>query len=115
LNDILKRVQGKTIYLESEDLTFTVEENTILKKITSIKFQSKLSKNFGQGSYNGTLKLENTKGRSSVTQIYLVVDAWFGKWSKWSQCSISCIDEIQPVLGEPIMYTERTALGENRK
>ena len=96
----IQKEKGETKYFETDELTFTAEETTLLKKITSVKFQAKLNDNFGHGFYNGTLILENAKGMSSVTQIFLVVDAWFGKWSQWSHCSISCIDEIQPILGE---------------
>ena len=95
----VKKINGELRYFETNELVFTVEESTILKKITSIKFDAKLKDKFGHGSYNGTLLLQNAQGTSSVTEILLQVDAWFGKWSQWSHCSVSCIDELQPILG----------------
>ena len=99
---VIQKEKGETKYFETDELTFTVEETTLLKKIISIKFQAKLNDNFGHGFYNGTLILENAKGMSSVTQIFLILDAWFGRWSQWSHCSVSCIDEIQPILGKKL-------------
>ena len=87
---------------EREDFRFSVEENDILKRITSVKVNIKMtdgSQSFLDESFNGEFKLENAVGGSSPARVFLVKDAQFEIWSKWSHCSISCLNEENPIIG----------------